>query len=154
MRLDVRLGDLDHDDAVQLIDALDAEIAARYDEPVASYVLALGPDEVAPGHGALALARLGDEVVGCGAVRLIDEDTAEVKRMFVVPEFRGRNAAREILGFLEAQARAMGASRVVLETVTDPPAAVALYRSAGYEEIPRFGPYAESDVSFCMGKFL
>lgn len=58
----------------------------------------------------------------------------------------------EVLRFLETHARSLGASRVVLETVTEPPAAVALYRAAGYGELPKFG--VESEISFCMGKIL
>jgi putative acetyltransferase len=87
-------------------------------------------------------------------VRLIDDDTAELKRMFVVPEFRRQGVAGAVLRFLESEALDLGASRVVLETVTTPPDAVALYQAAGYEEIPRFGPYVDSPISYCMGKSL
>ena len=48
----------------------------------------------------------------------------------------------------------LGASRVVLETVTTSPDAAALYRGAGYEPIPRFGPYVDSAISYCMAKSL
>lgn len=74
--------------------------------------------------------------------------------MFVVPEFRRQGAAKVLLRFLESEAAALGARMVVLETVVTPPDAAALYRAAGYSEIPRFGPYVDSEISYCMGKRL
>jgi ribosomal protein S18 acetylase RimI-like enzyme len=94
------------------------------------------------------------EAVGCGAVRLLDDETAELKRMYVAPGCRRQGMAGAILRSLEDHARALGATRIVLETVIDPPAAVALYRAAGYGEIPKFGPYVDSEISFCMAKVL
>ena len=154
MQADLRLGDPDHQAVVQLLYALDEEIRARYDQPVEDFVLKLDPEEVAPGHGAFVVAWADEKAVGCGAVRLIDNETAELKRMYIVPEYRGQGLAGAILRLLEDHARALGATRVVLETVIGPPAAVALYRAAGYEEIPKFGPYVESEISFCMGKII
>ncbi len=154
MRADLRLSDLGHQSVVRLLDALDAEIRARYDEPVEDFVLNLDPEEVAPGHGAFVVAWVDGKAVGCGAVRVVDIETAELKRMFIDPQYRGQGLARAILRFLEDRARALGATQVVLETVINPPAAVALYRAAGYEVIPKFGPYVESEMSFCMGKSL
>jgi GNAT superfamily N-acetyltransferase len=152
MRAELRLGDLDDQAVVQLLYALDEEIRGRYDKPVEDFVLRLNPDEVASGHGAFVVAWVDDMAVGCGTVRLIDAETAELKRMYVVTDYRRQGLAGAILRFLEDRARALGANRVVLETVINPPAAVALYRAAGYEEIPKFGPYADSNISFCMGK--
>ena len=150
----LRPGDRDHPAVVQLLYALDEEIRARYDEPVDDVLLTLDPEEVAPGRGAFVVAWADGKPVGCGAVRLLDEGTAELKRMYADPEYRRKGVARAMLRFLEVQSRALGATRVVLETVVDPPAAVALYRAAGYEEIPKFGPYVQSDISFCMAKML
>ena len=154
MRADLRPGELDDQAVVQLLRALDEEIRSRYDEPVEDFVLNLDPEEVAPGHGAFVVAWADDKAVGCGAVRLIDAETAELKRMYIVPEYRRQGLAGAILRFLEDRARSLGATRVILETVINPPAAVALYLAAGYEEIPKFGPYVESEISFCMGKRL
>jgi putative acetyltransferase len=154
INVDLRLDDVDRAAAVQLIAALNAEIRDRYGEPLERFVLDLDPDDVAPGRGAFTLAWVGLEAVGCGAVRLIDANRAELKRMYVVPDYRGHGVAAAILRFLERHARSLGATRMVLETVTTPPAAVALYRGAGYEEIPKFGPYVDSGISFCMGKLL
>lgn len=154
MRAELRLGDPDQPAVVQLLHALDEELRGRYDEPVGDFVLKLDPGEVAPGHGAFVVVWENEKAVGCGAVRLVDDETAELKRIYVAPGCRRRGLAGEMLRFLEDRARGLGAIRVVLETVADPPASIALYRAAGYEEIPKFGPYVESEVSFCMGKFI
>jgi GNAT superfamily N-acetyltransferase len=154
MEVDLRLGDPDQLGVVQLLHALDEEIQARYDEPVEDFVLKLDPGEVAPRRGAFVVAWVDELAVGCGAVRLVDDETAELKRIYIVPEYRRQGLAGGVVRFLEDRARELGAIRVVLETVADPPAAIALYLAAGYEEIPKFGPYVESEVSFCMGKTI
>lgn len=154
MDIEIRAGDLSSDAAARLVAVLNAEIRARYDDPVADYVLDLGLAEVEAKRGAFALACAGDDAFGCGAVRLLDADTAELKRLYVRPDYRRQGVARRILRFLEAHAWSLGASRVVLETVTTPAGAVELYASAGYEPIPRFGPYVDSEISYCMGKKL
>jgi putative acetyltransferase len=154
MQVDVRRGSLASPAATKLIAELNEEIRARHSEPLDGFYLSLENDEVELGRGAFALAWVEERAVGCGAVRLIDEDTAELKRMFVVPEFRRQGIVGAVLRFLESEAVALGASRVVLETVITPPDAVALYRGAGYEEIPRFGPYVDSEISYCMGRSL
>jgi putative acetyltransferase len=80
--------DLTSPDAQRLIAALNAELAARYPEPGANH-FRLDPDEVAPGRGALLVAYVDDHPVGCGAVRLLADGDAEVKRMYVVDAARG-----------------------------------------------------------------
>jgi GNAT superfamily N-acetyltransferase len=154
MQADVRKGSLVGPEATKLIAALNEEVQARYSEPLDPFYFSLDTDEVESGRGAFALAWVEQRAVGCGAARLIDDHTVELKRMFVIPEFRRQGIARAVLRFLESEALALGASRVVLETVTRPPDAVALYRGAGYQEIPRFGPYVDSAISYCMGKTL
>jgi ribosomal protein S18 acetylase RimI-like enzyme len=86
-------------------------------------------------------------------VRAFDSSTtAEVKRMFVVPEVRGRGLAREMLAHLEQTAAAAGAEVMVLETGTLQPEAIALYESAGYTRIADFGHYRDSPISRCFGR--
>jgi len=154
MHVDVRSASLASRAATKLIAQLDEEVQARYSEPLSAFYFSLESGEVERDRGTFALAWADGRAVGCGALRLINEDTAELKRMFVLPEFRRHGVAAAVLGFLEREALALGASRVVLETVTNPPDAVALYRRAGYTEIPRFGRYIDSAISYCMGKSL
>jgi GNAT superfamily N-acetyltransferase len=152
--LSIARGELGDEDVRALIAELNAELALRYPEPGANH-FRLDPDEVASGRGALLVARLDGEPVGCGAVRLLDADTAEIKRMFTRPAARGRGIGRALLAALEAEARALGVPRLVLETGTRQQEALALYESHGFARIPPFGEYiASADTSVCMEKHL
>lgn len=140
--------------ARELIGALNQELSGVYTEADATH-FALDAEEVAPGRGAFLVAYRDAAPVGCGAVRLIDDATAELKRMYVVPSLRGSGIGRCLLGALEGEARRLGARRVVLETGTRQTAALALYERAGFEPIPLFGEYCLSpETSVCLGKPL
>ena len=137
-----------------LIAALDEELQAIYPEPGATH-FHLDPGEVSGGRGVFLVVALGDLPVGCGALRLIDPATAELKRMYVAAEHRGTGLGRRLVAALEAEARRLGARRMVLETGVRQAAALALYRRAGFEPIPLYGEYCLSpDTSICLGKDL
>ena len=97
---------------------------------------------------------LSGEAVGCGALRQLDEKTAEIKRMYVVPAHRGRGIAREILAALEDYARVEGWTRLLLETGDLQHESLGLYESSGYQRIQKFGSYANVEISICLGKDL
>ncbi len=94
------------------------------------------------------------EPVACGALRTIDAEHGELKRMFVDPAHRGRGASRVVLAALEQKARDLGWTRLVLETGTRQHEAVGLYESSGYNAIEPFGPYVGSAWSLCYAKEL
>lgn len=149
--------------AAALIAALNAELSALYPEPGATH-FHLDPNEVAPGAGVFLVARLRGRPVGCGALRLLREATlvrevgprvGELKRMYVAPEARGLGIGRALLVRLEAEARTLGLDRLVLETGTRQAEALALYRRAGFTDIPPYGEYAASvTTSVCLTKTL
>ncbi len=87
---------------------------------------------------AVLVAREAGVVVATGALRRLQADTFEVKRMFVRPNARGRGHGRRILATLERRARALGAKRIVLDTAEPLERAARLYRRSGYREIPRY----------------
>ena len=95
---------------------------------------------------------IDDYAVGCGAFKIFDEDSVEIKRMFVRPEFRGRGLGLEILRALELWAAESGYSACVLETGKKQPEAIQLYQKAGYGIIPNYGQYAGVATSICMKK--
>ena len=95
-----------------------------------------------------------DKPVGIGAIREFNEDTTEVKRMYVLPELRGKGIAAEVLSGLEAWAKELGYRYTILETATYLPAAVKLYERSGYERIPNYGQYVGVETSVCMRKML
>ncbi|HKQ60276.1 MAG TPA: GNAT family N-acetyltransferase [Candidatus Polarisedimenticolaceae bacterium] len=153
MDVELRPEDLGGPAATTLIAALNAELKARYPEEGATH-FRLDPQEVSPGSGAFFVAYSAQTPIGCGAVRRLDPATAEIKRMYVVPEMRGRGVSKAILAGLEAEARRLGVRRLVLETGLRQQEAMALYRRHGFVEIPPFGEYVGSRMSVCLGKTL
>jgi putative acetyltransferase len=139
--------------AQSLIEALNAELLGRYPEEGACH-FRLDANEVATGQGAFLLALRSSQPVGCGAVRRVATHTGEVKRMYVMPQERGRGVGRAILNAIEAEARALGLSRLVLETGVRQTEAQALYQKAGFSRIEPFGEYVHSPLSICMAKTL
>jgi GrpB-like predicted nucleotidyltransferase (UPF0157 family)/GNAT superfamily N-acetyltransferase len=139
--------------AATLIGALNAELSERYPEEGATH-FRLDPDEVTEGRGAFFVAYADSKAVGCGAVRLLDAESAEIKRMFVIPEARGRGISRIILDALESEGRRLGAKGLLLETGDRQGEALRLYTKAGFVRIPAFGEYVGSPLSVCMKKDL
>ncbi len=140
-------------EAQALIATLNVELSAQYPEEGACH-FRLESDEVGDGRGAFLVAWRQGDPVGCGAVRRIEDGTGEIKRMFVEPSHRGLGIGRAILAALEAEARALGLSRLVLETGIRQREAISLYEGAGFIRIPPFGEYVDSPVSVCMTKLL
>ena len=149
----VRREDLEGALAAELIGELNAELSGRYPEEGDQH-FRLDAAEVAPGAGAFVVAYVADAPVGCGAVRRIAAEVGEVKRMYVREAARGRQVGGRLLAALEAEARALGIRRLVLETGVRQPEAQALYRRAGFVVIDAFGEYVGSPISVCMGKDL
>jgi GNAT superfamily N-acetyltransferase len=141
-------------DAARLIAALNSELSATFPEPGANH-FSLNDTQVGPGAGAFVIAYLGERAVGCGAVRRVDEATAELKRMYVDPSVRGRGIGRSLVEALEHEARLLGVMKIVLETGTRLAPAIRMYEAMGYVRIPLFGEYLSSpDTSMCFGKSL
>ena len=151
MELTVADEPFDSADARRLIAALDAHLSELY-PPEQRLGPNLRPEHLAPGHGTFLVARADELAIGCGALRRLDETTAEVKRMYVEPEQRGHGVAKQILNRLEAAAIELGAQRLVLETGIHQTEAIGLYRQAGFIAIDCFGEYAGSPTSICFEK--
>src|SRR5688572_4420964 len=152
--VDIRRSLLTSPDARRLIAALNAELSAAFPEPGANH-FSLSSAQVEPGDGAFVVAYLENAAVGCGAVRRLDETTAELKRMYVDPSVRGQGIGRAIVAALEREARLLGVTRIVLETGTRLAPAIRLYEAMGYKRIPLFGEYLSSpETSLCFGKPL
>lgn len=94
------------------------------------------------------------EPLGCGGIKAYSPDTAELKRMYVKPEHRGRGIATQVLRQLETIALEVGCHRCILETSVHLPAAVALYLKNGYQPIPNYDQYAGEEDSLCFEKKL
>jgi DNA-binding MarR family transcriptional regulator/GNAT superfamily N-acetyltransferase len=143
--VELRLTDPEHPDARACLHAYFAELNRRWP---AGYDPAAGvsaePDELRPPAGAFLVAYLHGEPVGCGGVKHLKDGPSDIKRMWVADAARGRGVARRLLAELEDHARRSGATVARLETNRVLTEAIALYRSAGYEEVAPFNdePFA------------
>jgi GNAT superfamily N-acetyltransferase len=160
LRVNIRHVSFDHPDAVKLNDQVQAEYQVRYGD--GGDATHLDPADFDPPAGLYLIAYDEQErPVATGGWRTQDENDegfrdgdAELKRMFVIAEMRGLGLARRMLAALEEDARAAGRTRMVLETVTKQPEAVALYTSSGYEPCGKFDYYRFHELSLCFAKPL
>ncbi|OYP17110.1 GNAT family N-acetyltransferase [Streptomyces sp. FBKL.4005] len=150
----------DHPDAVKLNDEVQAEYHLRYGD--GGDATALDAADFDPPRGVYLIAYdEHDRPVATGGWRSQDRNEegnedgdAELKRMYVIEEMRGRGLARRMLAALEEDARTAGRIRMVLETGTKQPEAIALYTSSGYEPCAKFGYYRHHEESLCYAKRL
>lgn len=138
-------------DAMVLISRLSAELARRYDY-VDDGSGHFQPEDVAAPRSVFLIGRLQGRPVACGAVRPLEGDIGEVKRMYVEPDVRGRGYSKRLLAALENAAGRFGYVALRLETGDRQPEAIRLYESAGYRRIERFGIYLETQRSVCFEK--
>ncbi|WP_127354801.1 GNAT family N-acetyltransferase [Actinacidiphila soli] len=151
-----------HPNAVKLNRRVQLEYAERYGNGGGGDVTPLDPAMFEPPQGLyLIVYDDQDTPVATGGWRSQDENAqgyadgdAEIKRMYVIPEARGRGLSRRVLAALEDDARAAGRTRMVLETGTNLPEAISLYTSSGYEPCAKFGPYRFDELSRCYAKPL
>ena len=97
-----------------------------------------GQAELSPPGGAFMVGYSGDALACCGGIKRLDDATCEIKKMYVVPELRGRGVARSLLHELEDRARALGYAVARLDTGPQQVGARGLYESEGYVEIEDF----------------
>ena len=132
----IELADPNSPDARRLLQAHADDMASRYD----------GNNWAGVGGRKDLLWLARDDrggALGCVALRVLDEDQVEVKHLYVLPEARRRGIAAALMDAFEAEAARRGAA-IVLETGTEQPEAIGLYRGRGYQER---GPYEGSDVN-------
>ena len=150
----------DTDDGARLRGMQRAELDARYGsddhepgsaptaEDISLFVVAR---EV---QGTAVAREVQGTAVACGALRQLDADSAEIKRMFVLPSHRGTGVALAVFRSLEAEAVRLGLSVLKLETGTAQPDAIRFYEREGYTRIDNFGPYAGEPLSVCYARSL
>lgn len=140
----------EHPDAARLIHEAQQEDVVRYGGEDETPV---DPAEFAAPHGLFLVGYLDGIPVACGGWRVHDAG-AELKRMYVAPAARRKGLAKAILAELESAALAAGHRWIILETGNRQPEALALYRSAGYTDVPKFGYYADDPEIVHLGKVL
>ncbi|MER5752301.1 GNAT family N-acetyltransferase [Streptomyces sp. NPDC002088] len=158
--MNIRTVSFDHPDAVKLNDEVQAEYHVRYGD--GGDATPLDVSDFQPPNGVYLIAYdESDRPLATGGWRTQDKNAegnedgdAELKRMYVVAEARGRGLARRMLAALEEDARTAGRVRMVLETGDEQPEAIGLYTSSGYEPCTKFGHYRFHESSRCYAKAL
>lgn len=140
-----------HPDAAVLVEAVQQEYVERYGGPDQT---PLDAAEFDPPSGIFLVGRVDGVPAVCGAIRQIDDTTAEIKRMYVRPALRRSGYARLMLARLEQAARDAGYRRLVLESGNAQPEALALYRSSGYAPVTPYGFYRCHADANSLGKTL
>ncbi|MHA6480703.1 GNAT family N-acetyltransferase [Paenibacillus sp. strain BS8-2] len=136
-----------------------AALIAQLDEYLAGIYPAdeiFGVDFSDPGTRdmAFAIAYLNGRPVGCGGIRSLDADIAELKRFYVEPDARRGGIAAKVYGFLEKRAIELGHTRLRLETGEPQFESIGFYRKQGFYPIERFGEYINCESSYCMEKVI
>jgi ribosomal protein S18 acetylase RimI-like enzyme len=100
------------------------------------------PGKYARPTGVVLIARDGDEAAGAIAYRMVEPGVAEMKRLYVRPDFQGLGIGKALAEAVIAEAREIGYSSMRLDTVPSMGRAQGLYRALGFREIPpyRFNP--------------
>jgi ribosomal protein S18 acetylase RimI-like enzyme len=140
-------------EAAELIRAMTAEVAKTYDHKIDGAGNFKPEDVLVPGSG-FFVGRIAGEAVACGAYRPLEAGVAEIKRMFVAPEHRGRGYSKAMLTMLERMAKESGYEVARLETRHLQAAAIALYEGLGYARIPNYGIYEGKQNCLCYEKAL
>lgn len=102
----------------------------------------------------VVIAYENNKAVGCGAFKPYEEKITEIKRMYVLPQHRGKGIASMVLSELEKWCKELNYNKCILETGKKQPEAIALYHKSNYKVIPNFGQYAEVESSVCFEKYL
>ena len=137
-------------DFQNLVRELDADLSIRDGEDHAFYAQFNKIDTIK-----YSVVALDDgKAVGCGALKEYSPGTAEVKRMYVLQDWRGLGIASLILNQLELWAIELNYTKCILETGLKQPEAIALYKKNGYTITPNYGQYIDVTNSVCFEKVL
>ena len=135
-------------DFVELVKLLDADLAIRDGKEHSFYAQYNKIDNIKY----VVIAYDNSKPVGCGAIKEYSPDTMEIKRMYTLPEERGKRIATKILIELEKWARELSYKKCILETGKKQPEAISLYKRNEYKIIPNYGQYVGMENSVCFEK--
>jgi putative acetyltransferase len=138
----------DSSDFRSLVVLLDADLQERYGEQQSFFSQFNKLDHI---HHVI-VAYENNQPIGCGAFKEYELGVAEIKRMFIKQQHRGKGIAGQILAALEQWAKQEGFKSCILETAIKQPEAIRVYEREGYKRIPNYGQYIGVEISICMKK--
>lgn len=148
MMIRVLKTDSGNDDFIALVRKLDADLAERDGSDHSFYSQFNKIDKIR-----YAIVLYQDEApIACGAIKEFEPGAMEVKRMYTLPDHRGKGIAAKVLASLEEWAAELGYEKCVLETGKRQPEAISLYQKCGYGIISNYGQYAGIENSVCFEK--
>ena len=136
--IEVVVGRGDSPEALRLVAAMEAWVTEGFGPTTPDRTSVVAASEMAPPSGAFVVLREHGRAVAGGGIRRLSDGVCEIKRMYVVPEARGRGHGRRVLAALEAVAAELGYRRARLDTAESMTTAMGLYESAGYRPIPDY----------------
>ena len=142
--------DSENEDFIKLVKHLDVDLAERDGDDHAFYDQFNKLDRIK--HAVVLYDN--EKPVGCGAIKAYEPKIMEIKRMYTIPESRGKGFANEILSELEKWAIELNYEKCVLETGKKQPEAIRLYKRNGYNRIANYGRYTLVENSLCFQKQL
>jgi GNAT superfamily N-acetyltransferase len=130
--------------ASDLLEAMIIELTPLYGRIDVPEAPSAGPEDFGPPGGSFLVGYEDGAAICCGGIKRLPDGACEIKRMYVVPEARGRGVAKQLLGALEREARALGYTVARLDTGPHQPHAERMYRAAGYADVGNFNanPFA------------
>ena len=140
----------DNQDFINLVKHLDADLAERDGNDHSFYAQF---NKIAKIRYVI-VAYENSKPIGCGAIKEYSPNIMEIKRMYTLPEDRGKGIATKVLTELEIWATKLSYEKCILETGKKQPEAIGLYEKNGYKLIPNYGQYAEIENSLCFEKDL
>ena len=140
--------DSTHPDFIRLVGLLDADLYERYGALLADYAQFNQIENLRY----VVVLYLDESPAACGAFKVYDDTTIELKRIYVDKPYRGRGLSKILMESLERWGAEMGCDTAILETGPGQPEAISLYHGCGYRDIPNYPPYVGYDESLCMKK--
>lgn len=137
-------------DFISLVKLLDADLVIRDGDEHPFYAQYNKLDNIRY----VLVAYINGKAAGCGAIKEFSTGIMEVKRMFTLPEYRGKGVASTLLSKLEKWADELGYDKCILETGKKQPEAIALYQKNGYAITDNYGQYANVQNSVCFEKYI
>lgn len=135
----------------KLVKELDISLGIYYKEETSFYEVLNTIDDIK--HAVVAYDD-DDNLIGCGGIKAFSKSQVEIKRMYVVPTFRGKGIATLILHELEKWSTELNFEKCILETLKEKAYAINFYKKNNYNVMPNFGEYAKAENSVCFEKAI